>query len=306
MDAWVRRFMAENQSLEWGGVFYTWWADACTVGIGLAKRRFPGLVAVSRAHSADLYTAGLVPPYQPCRGTMYSQLDRLYPDSERGAAYVRDQFRWFAERCIPARQGVMDPGFQTAPSADEVFRIVSCSFVIPRKRVGLLARGLILASLRRPSRQFEWTHIGDGPQRTEVEQALAEASRPNLASRFPGMLSPKEMFEFYRTHAIDLFVNVSEQEGTPVSLMEAASCGMPMLATAVGGNVEVVSKDVGNLLAEDADENAVADAVLALMDDPAGLLRRRQAARRCWEAKYDAAANYQRFADELIALRDAH
>ena len=306
MEHWMYRYAAERPSVERDTIFYTWWADATTMGLGMAKSRLPGLFLVSRAHSTDLYPSRHTPPYLPCRAAMYRALDRLFPDSERGADFVRERYKWFASRCTASRQGVADPGFRTSPSSDGVFRVVSCSFIIPRKRLSLIVRGLAEAAGRRPNQRIEWTHIGDGPLRASVEQEVAALRHPNLTGRILGMLSPDQMLDFYRTQPIDLFANASDNEGTPVSLMEAASCGMPILATAVGGNVEVVSEDVGVLLSEHPDAAEVADGMLRIVDEPDNRLRLREGARRRWASQYDSVSNYRHFANELVAMREAH
>ena len=46
----------------------------------------------------------------------------------------------------------------------------------------------------------------------------------------------------------DLFVNMSLSEGIPVSIMEAISFGIPIIATNVGGNAEIVNDETGVLI----------------------------------------------------------
>jgi glycosyltransferase involved in cell wall biosynthesis len=305
-NGWVRKSVAVEGSIDRHAIFYTWWASGATMGLALAKAKVPEMVVVSRAHNADLYPEQHDPPYLPGRPAMFNGIDRLFPDSSRGVSFVRTTYPSIAERCFAARQGVNDPGFLSQPSADGVFRVVSCSLLIDRKRVDLLGRGLAAAAKRDPSQRIEWTHIGDGPRRADVESCL-EAAEPsaNFSGRIVGLLSPAELMEFYRTNPVDLFANVSRSEGTPVSLMEAASCGIPILATAVGGNTEVVTPDVGALLPEDPSVEQVADALLGMIDSTEELSRRRLAIRRRWEGLYDATDNYKRFADDLIALRSS-
>ena len=92
----------------------------------------------------------------------------------------------------------------------------------------------------RPDVQFEWRHSGDGGER-EVLTAEALATFPaNAVAQLPGYPGPAGLMSLYRDEPIDAFVNASASEGTPVAVMEAMSCGIPVVVTAVGGNVDEV------------------------------------------------------------------
>ena len=73
----------------------------------------------------------------------------------------------------------------TKPSSDDVYRIVSCSKLVPVKRVGLLMQGIAAAAVRRPSQKFHWCHIGVGPLRQELEEALTSLPG-NVTACFAG------------------------------------------------------------------------------------------------------------------------
>jgi type III pantothenate kinase len=62
-------------------------------------------------------------------------------------------------------------------------------------------------------------------------------------------------------------VLTSENEGMPVSLMEAAACGVPAVASAVGGIPELVQHGVTGLLTPPGDAPALADALQELLED---------------------------------------
>ena len=69
--------------------------------------------------------------------------------------------------------------------------------------------------------------------------------------RFTGPISNNKVFELYRTTPIDLFINVSKSEGIPVSIMEALSVSIPVLATNCGGIEEIVNNEVGYIISSD-------------------------------------------------------
>jgi len=67
---------------------------------------------------------------------------------------------------------------------------------------------------------------------------------------------------------LDVLALTSLHEGTPLALLEAMACGLPIVATSVGGVPELVCADESGVLVPPGDPAAVAAAVLALLDDP--------------------------------------
>ncbi|WP_241380179.1 glycosyltransferase, partial [Escherichia coli] len=61
-----------------------------------------------------------------------------------------------------------------------------------------------------------------------------------------------------------VFVNLSSSEGLPVSMMEVASLGIPIIATGVGGVGEIVSSDNGHLLPAEFTDAQASDALVQL------------------------------------------
>jgi glycosyltransferase involved in cell wall biosynthesis len=72
-----------------------------------------------------------------------------------------------------------------------------------------------------------------------------------------------------------------------LTLLEAMACGLPVVATRVGGNVEVVPDGEAGLLVPAGDTGALADALLRLWTDPALAARMGRAGRRRVEAHFD-------------------
>jgi glycosyltransferase involved in cell wall biosynthesis len=100
--------------------------------------------------------------------------------------------------------------------------------------------------------------------------------------------------------ATDLVVLTSDNEGMPVSLIEAALCGVPAVATRVGSVAEVVLDGESGLLVDAGDAGGLAQAVRRLLDDD--VLRSRMAER----ARQHASARFSRsrLVDDLETLYD--
>ncbi|MEZ0394850.1 MAG: glycosyltransferase [Anaerolineales bacterium] len=302
VERWVRRTGYSLQDC----LFYTYWFESLATGLGLARRVYPAMRIVSRAHGYDIYEERYPLPYLPCRPAAFSRLDGVYPDSLAGTDYLQKRYPAYRSKIETAFLGIPDPGFVAPASQDGAFRIVSCAVIRPLKRVDLLLAGIAEAARRRPWQRFEWHHFGN----SEVEgvreelQVRADAELPpNARAHFPGYTSQAALFSFYRDHPVDVFVNTSTSEGTPVSIMEAISCGIPVMATAVGGNPEIVSERNGLLLPANPTPAEIAEGLFALLDDPQAAARKRQASRQVWRERYNAETNFHAFGRMLQEIR---
>jgi glycosyltransferase involved in cell wall biosynthesis len=302
---WVINWIAKNKVNPAECVFYTYWFDQAAMGIGLVKQTYPQIRLVSRVHGYDLYEEYYYnPPYWPCRLQALSLLDGLFTDSDAGLRYLEDRYPKYSARYETALLGVTDPGFQNQPSNDGVFRIVSCSMLEPVKRVDLILEGVKTAAVQRPGQRFEWHHIGNGARRMELQKIADETFSSNARGYLPGYTGREALMSFYRDCPLDVFINASETEGTPVAVMEVVSCGVPVIATSVGGNKEIVGRHNGILLDETPAPQEIADSIFILLDNPKTARAMREGSRKVWMERYNADANYAAFAGRLRSIRE--
>jgi glycosyltransferase involved in cell wall biosynthesis len=172
---------------------------------------------------------------------------------------------------------------------DDVLLVFVGRFV-PIKRLDLLLRALALARASEPRLQLALA--GDGEGRPRLEGLAAELGAV-AAVRFLGYR--RELRPLFA--AADVAVLSSDNEGTPVSLIEAAAAGLPAVATDAGGVREVVGGETGLVVPRD-DAEALAAALVRMAADPE--LRRRcgRAARERALARYGAT----RLLDDVDAL----
>ena len=104
--------------------------------------------------------------------------------------------------------------------------------------------------------------VGDGPLHSEVEKRLQRAGLAGL-SWLPGERS--DVPEIMRT--LDLFVLPSLAEGISNTVLEAMATGLPVVATRVGGNPELVVEGATGTLVPASDPTAMADALMRYVDD---------------------------------------
>ncbi len=284
-------------------VLYTYWFSAATIGIGLLKKLMPSVRIVSRAHSCDIYEEYFSKGYMPCREQSAAYLDLLLPDSSAGVDYLIDRYPKLAGICEVGLLGVADPGYSSKSSTDGVFRIATCSFLIPRKRVNLILEALIQVQKINSEIKIEWTHIGDGPMQEELLKKALEITSTNIKINFKGYLAPDKLMNYYKNEPVDMFANVSEYEGTPVSLMEAASCGIPVMATNIGGNAELIDYGkAGILLAANPAITEIAAEIINAARHKDDLETKRINIKRVWIEKYNSEINFVSFAQRIRAL----
>ena len=111
--------------------------------------------------------------------------------------------------------------------------------------------------------EAEFVFIGDGPMRREL---AAKARRLGLQRnvRFEGLQHDVAS----RLRASDVYVRPSLTEGMPLTVLEAMACGLPVVATPVGGTAEIVYDGVNGLLVPPGDVPALASALIRLADRP--------------------------------------
>lgn len=301
---WMTNFIKTQHLATSNCILYSYWFDHTSTGLAMTKQEFPAIRLVSRAHGYDIYEEYYYPYYWPYRRETLEMLDILFFASDAGKNYFSGRYPQFISKFETAHLGIDDPGFVSKPSEDGIYRIISCSYIVPVKRLDLLLDGIAAAARLRPEQKFEWIHFGDGRGRRSLESKVRRNFPSNIQGRFVGDVPNHEIMRHYQNHPCDVFVNVSETEGgAPVSIQEAISCGIPVVATSVGGNAEIVSERNGILLSLNPKPNEIATALLKIWDDPLLAAEMRKESRRIWQASYNADVNFSAFAERLKSIR---
>lgn len=133
--------------------------------------------------------------------------------------------------------------------------------------------------------EVELIVAGDGP---DLDAARHAAQAVGVADRvrFLGYVRGEAKAEVLRDAHVYLLPSV--REGCPVALLEAMACGMPVVATAVGGIPEVMVSDVNGLLITRGEPGQIADAIECLITDPARWQRFADANRAAAHERFEA------------------
>ena len=286
-------------------LFYTYWRGGSTVALARLADEQAAMKVVTRVHRYELYEDAFDPPFQPWHPSLYQSLALTATVSQDGYDYLRGA-GVPAERLMLSRLGTEASPSLARASTDGVLRIVSASFVTPVKRVPLIAQTVMDFSARHRQQAVEWTHFGDGPQLDSVRQLLLNAPT-NLRASLLGHVANAAVMAHYASQPVDVFLLLSESEGLPVSVQEAASVGLPIIATNVGGVRELVGGDNGVLLEAAASQaDVVAALEQVLLNTDAGARQAMQAAsHRRWTEGFDAEINHTRFSATLKRLLDS-
>jgi len=129
------------------------------------------------------------------------------------------------------------------------------------------------------------TVAGDGPQRGEIEALARELGLRNV--EFTGLLAPGQMPGL--CDAADIYLNASNVDNMPLSILEAFAAGLPVVTTNAGGIPYIVEQERTGLLVERNDHEALAAAALRLLEDGDLAARLARAARaECDKYKWAA------------------
>ncbi len=272
---------------------------ACRLKKQLQKKGFQ-VKAFSRAHRYDIYSEENSVNYIPYHRPMLRMLDGVYSCSEDGRVYLLNKYgkKEFEEKLHVSRLGTLEHG--TSMQKDfSGLHFATCSRLSELKRVSLFAEAFVLFNreVRRiqaeqdPSaspllrsvipEKIHWTCMGQGEEYDKIKNIIETAGLQKQVT-MTGGIPHDDVMRFYREHEITFFCNVSTSEGVPVSIMEAQSFGIPVIATDVGGTKEVVNEGNGRLLDMEITPEQLCRIMLELCEQNA-ICRRQQASRADWE-----------------------
>jgi glycosyltransferase involved in cell wall biosynthesis len=171
----------------------------------------------------------------------------------------------------------------------------------PIYNVPCVLRAFALVQKRFPEASL--TVAGDGAQRGEIEQLARDLGLRNV--EFTGLVEPGRMPSL--CDAADIYLNASNVDNMPLSIIEAFSSGLPVVTTDAGGIPYLVTHEETGLLVKMNDHEALAAAALRLLDDEALAAKITARARaECEKYKWSAVrAEWLAFYREVAGGRQA-
>ena len=196
------------------------------------------------------------------------------------------------------------PGREAGPDGSDPARpveLLGVARLVPKKGIEVLLEALALLP---PGLCWRYTHVGGGPLRKELE---AGAARLGLGGRirWQGALAQDRVLDAYL--GADLFVLASriaadgDRDGLPNVLLEAGALQLAAVASRIAAIPELIEDGVNGRLVPPDEPRALAEALAALIGDPALRLRLGRAARVRVLEQFGAAAGLDRVAARLAA-----
>lgn len=255
---------------------------------------------VVTAHGSDAFSvkAGLMPAIKK----FIVRRANIWTANTAVTAGAIDDFRSM-QNCRIIPMGVDSGLFVPArKKSGDGTRILYVGRLIKEKGVSVLLEAV--AHLPDPLRSSIFLDIvGDGPDLKVLQQ---QARMLGIESRvsFAGSVPNEELPKIYQ--AASLFIGASDSEGQGVVYLEAMACGVPVIATNVGGVGEIIEHGVNGYLVAPRDPEAIAKAIVELLENDSRRLQLSDKARQQVVQHYSWESVAKRFADsyrEVLARK---
>jgi len=172
-------------------------------------------------------------------------------------------------------------------------RMLTVGRVVYQKGLDLALQAL--ADLK--SLSWEWCIAGDGPQMEFLKNLAFELELEDRV-HFVGWQSKEQLLRLYQQ--ANLFIFPSRHEGMPNAVLEAMACGLPVIATEIAGNEELVENGKTGLLVPAESVVALRGALKKLLPESALRYTMGQASRRRVEEHY----SWTRVAEQYAQLME--
>jgi glycosyltransferase involved in cell wall biosynthesis len=234
--------------------------------MALLPARLGGVKVVSSCHSAEFALAAKSKLSTSLLALSLRQSEVITANSTHTASLVKKASQRTAEIVPWGATVKVEPSSKQDPQAIPL--LLFSGRLIERKGVNFLLRAMpaILAE-----RQARLVITGDGHCRREWEDLTRELGLREAVT-FAGFVSNEQLGSLFRSCSVyvhpAIYDSRGDTEGLGVVLVEALSHRKPVVASKVGGIVDVIKDGETGLLVPEKDPEAIAEAVLRLLKDP--------------------------------------
>ncbi len=283
------KLLLEPQTL-----IYTYWFDRWASYLSILKIKYVrDLNFITRIHGFDYEPLRRNNLFIPFRCFEMHMVNVIYSVSDYGVRIIKTEYPFFKQIGV-SRLGVNDNGVNPFKN-NKIFELVSCSSIIPLKRVHLIVE--ILENISFP---VNWVHFGDGIEMNEIQERVKKLPT-NITVNLKGAQSNQSVISYYANNPVDLFINVSKFEGIPVSIMEAMSFGIPCIGCDVGGVSEIVNSETGFLFKKDFQPTEISECInLYYQKSEQEKINFRNNVKLFWKENYNADKNYSNFIKTIV------
>jgi glycosyltransferase involved in cell wall biosynthesis len=275
-------------------VFYDYWFVNCTLSLCVLRKKKLLNKVVCRTHGFDLYDDRQFEKVVSFRKFKIQNIDKVFTISKHGFRYLKERIS--AKYHFKLKNSYL--GVDLKEQGSNLLKtkrliVVSCARVISFKRVGLTFE--VLNSL---GISLKWVHFGEGDLFSSLESNL-EKTNLNIEVDLKGDVTNSEIHDYYRNNKVDFFISLSENEGLPVSMMEAQGYGIPIIAMNVNGVPEIVNQDTGVLLPLESSFSQIVNSVRDVLCNQA---YDEKIIKEHFESRFLGVTNYQNFTQKLLGF----
>lgn len=252
----LKYFLTSYNQKEW--IILSAWYYSTAFASYQLKKKYPNIEIFSIAHAFEIDLTRSPFNLYLFRDVYHNEFTKVFFISKtsmlRYIADIANPLSLRIDNCHFSYLGALKchKGYSKI-STDNTFRVVSCSNISEIKRLDKILR--VLSKTRKF--KINWIHFGSGEKFIEMEKAIKKNLNTNLDINFMGHLDNCEIQSYYSRNEIDLFINLSENEGLPVSIVEAMSFGIPILAPRVGSIPEILDDSFSMLVNNSDDEESI-------------------------------------------------
>ncbi len=303
--ALTRPALPLRQRLLWGGYFceavlLAWWMHRSRCGrlhchfgnsgssTGMFAARLAGIPFSLTCHGSELLEPGRYRLAEKVHWASFVICVSRHGRSQ--LMLLTDPREWSKLHVIHCG---LDPAAEPHPGPDEEGGILCVGRLAPEKGHLVLLDALVL--LRERGVTVRCRLVGEGPMRSAIESRAAVLDiRDQLT--LMGAQGADQVMRLYPSAAMVVLPSLSE--GIPVTLMEAMRCGLPVVASRVGGVAELVRDHETGLVVAPGYARELADAIQWVLEHPASAAEMGQRAVRMIDEQF----NLCRSADALSTL----
>jgi glycosyltransferase involved in cell wall biosynthesis len=283
-------------------LIYTYWFTFVTTALCHIFKDYSNIKIITRAHGIDIYEFRNQ-NYIPLRKFTINSLYRFYFVSEYARNYMIQKYPEYKHKykTFPLSVGAQNNLNKLVPG--NKYHFISCSTVDSNKRVNLICDALKSYAAENPEILIYWTHFGTGPLFDELKGKVRTGVGDNLFINLMGFQASKFIFEFYEAESINAFIiTTSSEGGRPLSIQEALSFGIPVIATKIGGIPEIIDNNNGHLLSENPTIDEIKAAINVVIREEHAWNKKRELSYKTWEAKCNVKKLTNDFIEELYSI----
>ncbi len=260
---------------------------------------------VSRAHAYDVYHKDWYSIY-PNSAYLFlafekwklHHTEKIATISTHGYNHFVKLYPQYKDKLSVSRLGVIEQKSVSNSTKGNTLTWITCSNIDENKRVYRIPE-----LISKMQMNVNWFHFGKESSQSDLAKLQDEINKYQIRDKcnLMGFKPNSEVISFYQNNNVDLILNLSQIEGIPVSLMEASSFGIPMVATNTVGNPEIVNNENGFLIDVEFNTDDLAKSLNAYFYNAELIEKKRSASKNTFLNYYDASKNYPEFIKTMLS-----